>query len=122
MRLSSVLINGFASRSLHILRQAFITYVRPILEYTSSVWSPYLLKHLNAIEKVQQRFTKRIYYLSHLSYPERLAATNLEPLAVRRLKHDLVLYFRRLNILVALMNIVVNSNMCLKLDLVTIDL
>jgi len=35
-----VLFKGFASRSLHILRQAFITYVRPILEYASSVWSP----------------------------------------------------------------------------------
>jgi len=48
-----VLFKGFASRSLHILRQAFITYVRLVLEYTSSVWSPYLLKYINAIEKVQ---------------------------------------------------------------------
>ena len=35
-----VLFKGFASRNLRILRQAFITYVRPILEYASSVWSP----------------------------------------------------------------------------------
>ena len=81
-----VLFNGFASHNLHILRQAFITYVRPVLEYASSVWSPYLLKHIIAIEKVQKRFTKRVQPLSHLSYPERLAALNLEPLELRRLK------------------------------------
>jgi len=78
--------------------QAFITYVRPILEYASSVWSLYLLKHINAIEKVQKRFTKRIYSLSHLSYPERLAVINLEHLELRRLKNYLVLYFYILNV------------------------
>jgi len=97
-----VLYKGFASRSLHILRQAFITYMRPVLEYASSVWSPYLLKHIIAIEKVQKRFTKRIYSLSHLSYPERLAVINLGPLELRRLKNDLVMYFKCLNNLVAL--------------------
>ena len=77
--------------------------MRPVLEYASSVWAPYLLKHINAIEKVQKRFTKRIYSLSHLSYPERLAAINLEPLELRRLKNDLVnMYYKCLNNLVAL--------------------
>jgi len=76
--------------------------VRPILEYASSVWSTYLLKHINATEKVQKRFTKRIYSLPHLSYPERLAVINLEPLELCRLKNDLVVYFKCLNTLVAL--------------------
>jgi len=40
--------------------------------------------------------------LSHLSYSERLAAINLEPLELRRLKNDLVLYFKCLNNLAAL--------------------
>jgi len=97
-----VLFRCCASRSLHILRQAFITYVRPVLEYASSVWSPYLLKHINAIEKVQKRFTKRVYSLSHLSYSERLAVINLKPLELRRLKNDLAMYFKCLNNLVAL--------------------
>jgi len=97
-----VLFKGFASSSLHLLRQAFITYVRPVLECASSFWCPYLLKHINAIEKVQKRFTKRIYSLSHLSYSERLAVINLEPLELRRLKIDLVKYFKCLNNLVAL--------------------
>ena len=57
---------------------------------------------VNAIEKVQKQFRKRIYLLSHLSYPKRLAALNLEPLELRRLKNDPVLYYKCLNNLVAL--------------------
>ena len=74
-----ILFKGFASRSVQVLRQAYITYVRPVLEYASSVWSPHLIKHINAIERLQKKFTKRIPSISHLSYPERLAAINLEP-------------------------------------------
>jgi len=40
--------------------------------------------------------------VSHLSYPERLPVINLEPLELRRLKNDLVMYFKCLNTLVAL--------------------
>ena len=52
--------------------------------------------------KVQKQFTKRVYSLSHLSYPKRLVALNLEPLELRRLKNDLVMYYKCLNNLVAL--------------------
>jgi len=97
-----VLFKGFASRGVQVLKQAYTTYVRPVLEYASSVWSPHLLKHINAIEKVQKRFTKRITLLSNLTYPERLAAIDLEPLELRRLKADLLLYYKCMNNLVAL--------------------
>ena len=76
--------------------------MRPVPDYASSVWLPYLLKHINAIEKLRKGFTKRIYSLSHLSYPERLAAVNLELLELRRLKNDLVMYYKCSNNLVAL--------------------
>ena len=97
-----VLFKGFATRHVPVLRKAFLTYVRPILEYASNVWSPYLIKHINALERVQKHFTKRIHSLSNLSYSERLAALDLEPLELRRLKSDLVLYYMCLHDLVAL--------------------
>ena len=89
-----VIFKGFASRNTRLLRQAFITYVRPVLEYASNVWSPHLLKHINAIENVQRQFTKRIRSLSHLTYPERLAALNLESVEFRRLAIDSTLYYK----------------------------
>jgi len=97
-----VLFKGFATRQIPVLKKAFITYVRPILEYASNVWSPHILKHVNAIERVQKYFTKRIPSLSYLSYPERLAALDLEPLELRRLKSDLVMYYKCFNDLVSI--------------------
>jgi hypothetical protein len=91
------LFKGFSSLLPTFLGKAFITYVRPILEYASNVWSPYLLKHVNALENVQRRFTKRIPSLRHLSYSERLIVLALEPLELRRLKADLTLYFKIFN-------------------------
>jgi len=41
-----LLFRRLASRNLHDLRQAYITYVRPLLEYASNVWSPHLIMHI----------------------------------------------------------------------------
>jgi len=89
-----VLFRGFATRNLRILRKDYVSYIRPVLEYASPVWCPYLLKYIKAIEKVQRQFTKRISQLSDLSYGERLAALDLETLEIRRLKADLLLYYK----------------------------
>jgi len=40
-----LLFSGFVPRNLHVFRQAHITYIRPLLEYASDVWSPHLLKY-----------------------------------------------------------------------------
>jgi len=74
------LFKAFTTRHIPVLKKAFLTYVRPVLEYVSNVWSPYVIKHINALEKVQKHFTKRIPSFANLSYPERLAALDVEPL------------------------------------------
>ena len=63
-----LLFRGFVSRNLHVFRQPYITYVRPLLEYASNVWSPHLSMHINSIERVQRHFTKRITELRDFSY------------------------------------------------------
>ena len=35
-------------------------YVKPVMEYPSNVWAPYLMEHVNALEKVHKHFTKRM--------------------------------------------------------------
>jgi len=50
----------FVSGNVTLLTQAFLTYVRPLVEYNSVVWSPYHKGDILAIENVQHRFTKRI--------------------------------------------------------------
>ena len=55
-----------------VLVRAFCTYVRPILEYCTPVWSPHHIGLDDKIEKVQRRFTKRIYGFSNLSYEKKV--------------------------------------------------
>ena len=50
----------------------------------------HLLKHIKRIESVQKRFTKRLPNISHLGYTERLKATGLDSLELRRLHCDLL--------------------------------
>ena len=95
-----ILFKGFSTRNISVLKQAYVTYIRPVLEYASNVWSPYLLKHINGIERVQKHFTKRIPLLSNLPYSERLAFLDLEPLELRRLKSDLLLYYKYMHNLI----------------------
>ena len=51
---------------------------RPILEYCTPVWSPHHKGLADKIEKVQRRFTKRIYGLSTLSYEDCLLSLKLD--------------------------------------------
>ena len=89
-----ILFKSFVSRDCDLLKRAYVTFIRPVLEYACSVWCPYKVKHITAIEKIQRSFTRRIPSLRDLSYEERLARINLEPLEIRRLKFDLVLHFK----------------------------
>jgi hypothetical protein len=102
MQRSGILFRGFISRDLSLMRKAFVTYIRPILEYNSNVWNPSHKQLIDSIEAVQRRFTKRIPSLTGLSYPERLASINLESLELRRLRTDLIMYFKILNNLTSL--------------------
>lgn len=83
---SSILFRGFASRNLQLLRKAFVTYIRPVLEYNSILWSPNLVYLIDLIESVQRKFSKRIPSLSILPYSSRLNRLNLQPLGYRQLK------------------------------------
>ena len=72
------------------LVKAFNTYVRPVLEYASSIWSPTQIGLINRLESVQRRFPG----IGHLTYRERLSALNLESLEIRRLRLDLLLTYK----------------------------
>ena len=71
--------------------RAFNTYVRPLLEYASPVWSPQYNYLVHKVESVQRRFTKRLPGYSTLDYPKRLKSLEQCSLEKRRIVHDLVL-------------------------------
>ena len=43
---------------IHSKISAYTSYVRPKLEYATVIWSPYLKKDIDRIERVQKRFVK----------------------------------------------------------------
>ena len=80
----------FVSRNTTLLVGAFVTYVRPLFEYNSVIWSPHHKGDTLSIEQVQRRFTKRLLALRDLSYGKRLSVLNLQSLELRRLHFDLI--------------------------------
>ena len=90
----AILFKGFVSRNPQLLKRAYIVYVRPILEYCSSVWSPYKIRDIEALERVQRYFTRKLYGLKSFTYIERLNILDLESLELRRLEADLIKYFK----------------------------
>jgi hypothetical protein len=83
----------FLSRNPITLIRAFKIYIRPILEYASTTWSPTYIHQINLIESVQRSFTRRIPGCAHLSYHQRLTHLKLQTLEHRRIIADLIMCF-----------------------------
>ena len=91
------ILRAFSSRVVWTLLRAFTAYVRPILEYNSSVWSPYLKKDIILLESIQKKFTRNICVrcnISFESYTDRLNKLNLKSLEYRRIVNDLTLLYK----------------------------
>lgn len=86
------------------LVRLYKAYVLPHLEYCSQLWCPVLKKDALKIERVQQIFTRLLWYrtLGEMrgstlpSYSERLNLFSLDSLQYRRILADLVFCFRLL--------------------------
>ena len=91
------ILHSFSSKNVWTLLKAYVTYVRPLLEYNTPVWSPYLQKNIHAIESVQKRYTKTICMRCNIpftSYSDRLHKLNIQSLQYRRLEYDLILTYK----------------------------
>ena len=84
----------FVSQNVNLLVRAFVTYVRPLLEYNSYVWSPSHKRDITFIGKVQRKCTKWLCSYWNLSCDERLKWLNLDLLELRRIKADLILCYK----------------------------
>jgi len=89
-RRCALYFKSFLSRDLSTMKQFYIIYVRPILEYGSTVWNPLSQTQINALEKVQRFFTNRIPGCTFLPYSRRLSILSLDSLQKRRTVADLV--------------------------------
>ena len=78
----------------HSKISAYTSYVRPQLEYATVIWSPYLKKDIDRIERVQKRFVKGLQGFRNLPYDEVLRRLTLHKLETRRTILDLKTLFK----------------------------
>ena len=72
----------------------YTTFVRPQLEYASSVWSPYQKQDAFTLEQVQRRATKLVPSLKNLPYEQRLKVIGLTSLSERRQRGDAIQFYK----------------------------
>ena len=96
----SLLLKGFHTSDVSILLRVLKTYVRPLLEFNTPVWNPWLFKDIEHIEGVQRYFTREFYKrarLPRMDYASRLANLNLSSLEYRRVYFDLTMCYKIVN-------------------------
>ena len=64
------ILHAFSTKDPNILWPAFMTYVKLIIMYGASEWSPVWKSKINHVEKIKRKFTKKLSGLEHFSYIE----------------------------------------------------
>jgi hypothetical protein len=85
--------------------------VVPIIEYASTVWSPFYEVHIESLEKVQRRFTRFVFIKFHypyVDYHSRLTQLNMLSLRKRRLVHDQMLLYSIVRDQVSIQSSIIN--------------
>ena len=88
---------SFANMSKELFTFLYTTYVRPHLEYCVPIWSPYLVRDIEVLEKVQKRATKLIKGYEKLPYDQRLKSLGIYTLFCHCQRGDLIEVFKILN-------------------------
>ena len=76
-----------------------MSYVRPILDYNTPVWNPWLIQDIKCVERVQCFFTRALFIrvklpVATMSYTDRFANSGLHSFEYRRVYFDLVMCFK----------------------------
>ncbi len=96
----NILFRCFTTANFKSLLKGYTSFARPLIEYASPVWNPFLKSDIILLERVQKYFTRRLYIrcsFPQASYFNRLQFLQLTTLEERRIKADLILYFKIIN-------------------------
>jgi hypothetical protein len=108
-----LILKCFCNSNFETLIKAYKVYVRPTLEYCTPVWSPYLQKNVDIIEKIQKYFTRIACIkcnVQYTDYADRLRLAKLDSLKYRRVKFDLIMVYKILNNYVHINKFFISSN------------
>ena len=91
-----LITKSFHYRSAKTLVPLYKTFVRPKLDYAAAVWSPWMEKDIEMLEKVQKRLVRMISDTNGESHEERLKSVGLTSLKDRRKRGDAIETFKTL--------------------------
>ena len=80
--------------NIKLFKILYPTFIRPHLEFASSVWNNFSKENIKKIENIQKRATKMVIELRALSYEDRLKKLGLTTLEVRRKRCDLIQIYK----------------------------
>ena len=88
--LSGWIRRTFYTRDCITMLTLFKSIVLSRLDYGSQLWSPFLIKHITQLEKIQRSFTKHITGMNDMPYHERLKSLGLYSLQRRRERYCII--------------------------------
>ena len=88
--ISKCLKNAFATPGNKFRLQMHKTFILPVLESFSPIWSPLAMGHIKLLESVQRSLTKRLHFSTVPTYTERCNELEIKSLIARRYFIDLV--------------------------------
>ena len=95
--LGNQLLRGTVCRTGDFMITIFVSHIRPILDYASSVWSMGYLGDVRKLESVQRRWTRQVSGLLGTSYRDRLEQLGLFSIYGRSLRADLIKLWKVFN-------------------------
>lgn len=92
--LANNILRSTVCRSPSFMVALFISHIRPMLDYCSSVYGLGYVCDMRRLESVQRRWTKRVEGFGELDYSIRLKRLNLFSIKGRILRKDLINYWK----------------------------
>ena len=84
------LLRSTVCRSPVFMVSLFVSHIRPVIDFCSSIWNEGYLGNVRLLESVQRRWTREIYEIRQLTYVERLKNLNLYSVYRRLVRPDLI--------------------------------
>ena len=95
--LSNQLLRCTVNRSEQFMVTLFVSHIRPLLDYCSSVWNLGYLADVHKLESVQRRWTKEVDGLEDIDYASRLRRLGMFSVRGRLIRADLIKIWKIFN-------------------------
>lgn len=91
------LLKSTVCRSPNFMVTLFVTHIRPILDFGSTVWNTGYIGDLRLLERVQRGWTKKVSGLANESYENRLRMLGIFSIQGRLLRSDIIMCWKIFN-------------------------